>query len=132
VHRAKRWPNAAILRAPARLRWQANSYWGYLYIAAYPSLLVLLAGHALAAMFGPVASMLVLIERQYSAALILGVTTLLNAVLTMLLAHWFGALGAAFASSLSLVASYGALYLLVRDQFKDWPDLKDTTPKLGA
>jgi len=83
-------------------------------------------------MFGPVASMLVLIERQYSAALILGVTTLLNAVLTMLLAHWFGALGAAFASSLSLVASYGALYLLVRDQFKDWPDLKDTTPKLGA
>jgi len=52
--------------------------------------------------------------------------------LTMLLAHWFGALGAAFASSLSLVASYGALYLLIRDQFKDWPDMKDTTPKLGA
>ena len=102
------------------------------YIAAYPSLLVLLAGHALAAMLGPVASMLVLIERQYSAALILGITTLLNVALTMLLAHWFGALGAAFASSLSLVASYGALYLLVTDQFKDGPDLKDTTPKLGA
>jgi O-antigen/teichoic acid export membrane protein len=76
--------------------------------------------------------MLVLIERQYSAALILGVTTLLNAVLTMLLAHRFGAIGAAFASSFSLVASYGALYLLVTDQFKDGPDLKDTTPKLGA
>jgi len=132
---ARRWTFLASLASASALAFAGKFILGLFgsdYIAAYPSLLILLAGHAMAAMLGPVTSMLVLIDRQYSAALILGTATLLNAVLTVLLAHPFGAVGAAVASSLSLVASYGALFLIVRGQFKYWPDMKDTTQKLGA
>jgi len=119
---ARRWTLLASLAAASILAIGGKLILGLFgpdYVAAYPALLVLLAGHAAAAAFGPITSLLVLIDRQHSAAFILGLATLLNAILTMLLARPFGAAGAAFASSLSLVGSYCALFFLVKDQFNE-------------
>jgi len=79
------------------------------YIAAYPALLILLAGHVVAAAFGPVTSLLIMSDRQRTAALILGVATVLNALMTFFLAKPWGVNGAAFASGVSLIFSQLAL-----------------------
>lgn len=79
------------------------------FVAAYPALLILLAGHIIAAAFGPVTSLLIMSDRQRIAALILGGATVLNALMTFTLAKPLGINGAAIASSLSLIFSQLAL-----------------------
>lgn len=90
------------------------SMFGPEYLAAYPALLILLAGHVLASAFGPVTSLLIMSDRQNVAAAVLVCAMLGNAILTVLLGKLFGIAGAALASVISLVAAQIGLGLATR------------------
>lgn len=116
---ARQWTFLASLAAACVLSLSGSFILGLFgddYKAALPALLILLAGHVVAAAFGPVNSMLVMADRKYSAIAVLGTTTLLNAILTIVLTHSFGIAGAAAASSLSLIFAQGLLFFVLRRQ----------------
>ena len=114
---ARRWTFLATLASGIVLTVAGKlilAQFGPEYVAAYAALLIFLAGHVIAAAFGPVTSLLIMSDRQRAAAVILGIATLLNAALTILLAGRYGVNGAALASSISLIFSQVALVLLRR------------------
>ncbi len=116
---ARRWTFLASLAAACVLSLGGSFILGLFgddYKAALPALLILLAGHVVAAAFGPVNSMLVMADRKYSAIAVLGTATLLNAILTIVLTHSFGIAGAAAASSLSLIFAQASLFFVLRRQ----------------
>jgi O-antigen/teichoic acid export membrane protein len=75
------------------------------FVAGYPALLILIAGHIVAAAFGPLTAVLIMTGRQTVAALVqVGSVALCVALLAALVPRW-GIEGAAAASAASLVLS---------------------------
>ena len=75
------------------------------FVAGYPALLVLVAGHVIAAAFGPLTSMLIMTGRQVAAALVQVGAVALGVTLLILLVPRWGIEGAAVAAAASLVMS---------------------------
>ena len=80
----------------------------------YEALLILVVGHVLVAGFGPVTSLLTMTGHQDSAALVYGLSALVNIVLNATLIPFLGILGAAVATSLNLFITHLALFWMAR------------------
>ena len=111
---ARRWSFVATLASGTLLCVLGKlilAQFGQYYVDAYPALLILVAGHVIAAAFGPLTSLLIMSDRQRTATVILGAATILNALLTYALAKPWGISGAAFASGFSLIFAQVALMI---------------------
>lgn len=84
------------------------------FTAGYHALLILIAGHAMAASVGPLTSVLVMTGQQRWAAAIHTVSLPVNAALSCLLIPRFGIVGAALATATSLTFTQVALHVVAR------------------
>ena len=91
-------------------------FFGSEFVSGYPVLLVLIAGHVIAAASGPLTSLLTMTGHQGRAAALHGVSTLTNALFIALLTPRFGIVGAALATSLNLALTQVALIIAARQQ----------------
>lgn len=89
-------------------------FFGRDFASGYPSLLILTVGHVLAAVLGPLTSFLMMTGRQDSAAVVHVSSAVANVLLNLVLIPRFGIVGAAFASSLSLIIMQLVLWVLAR------------------
>jgi O-antigen/teichoic acid export membrane protein len=90
------------------------------YARGYPVLVVLVAGHVLAAAFGPVTSLLTMTGHEVAAAGVHLLSAGASALLIALLAPSLGIFGAAIAGAATLVLSQVALAVLVRRHLSLW------------
>jgi O-antigen/teichoic acid export membrane protein len=84
------------------------------YVAAYPALLILLAGHLLAAWFGPAISLLTMGDDQKAVALVGMAGAIANVLFTLLLASRFGIVGAALGSASTAIATAFVMALIAK------------------
>jgi O-antigen/teichoic acid export membrane protein len=84
------------------------------FVTGYRSLVILVAGHVMVALFGPVTSLLIMTDRQYHAAALHVGSILLNILLNVLLIPRFGIEGAALATATSLFLANAGLKLSAR------------------
>jgi O-antigen/teichoic acid export membrane protein len=84
------------------------------FVSGYRLLLILVAGHVLAAASGPLTSLLMMTGHQDRAAVIHVLSMLASTALVILLTSRFGVLGAALGTSASLVLTQVALGIAAR------------------
>jgi O-antigen/teichoic acid export membrane protein len=84
------------------------------YVAAYPALLILLAGHLVAAWFGPAISLLTMGDDQKAVALVSMASAVANVLFTLLLASRFGIVGAAIGSASTAIATAFVMALIAK------------------
>jgi O-antigen/teichoic acid export membrane protein len=87
---------------------------GRAFVAGYTALVILVTGHVMVALFGPVTSLLIMTGRQHLAAMVHVGSILLNIVLNILLIPRFGIEGAALAAATSLCLATIGLKLSAR------------------
>lgn len=93
-------------------------FFGAGFVAGYPVLLVLIAGHVLAAVSGPLTSLLAMTGHHGRAAAVHGVSTLTNALLIVVLVPRLGIVGAALATSINLALTQVALIVAARPRLR--------------
>lgn len=86
------------------------------FTAAYPALLILIAGHVLVAASGPLTSLLTMTGHHAPAAVVYCLSAISNGLLNLLLIPQFGIVGAAVASGLNLLLTQIALAVTVRQR----------------
>lgn len=84
------------------------------FVAGYKSLNILVTGHVIASLFGPVTSLLIMTDNQNLAATLHVAAILLNILLNILLIPRFGIEGAALATATSLFLANVGLMLSAR------------------
>lgn len=89
-------------------------FYGASYSEAYSVLLILLIGQLVNSITGSVGYLLNMTGYEKKTSLARVTTTIINVILTLILAYRYGILGAAVASALSLVIWNLMLYVLVR------------------
>jgi len=89
-------------------------FYGASYSEAYSVLLILLIGQLVNSITGSVGYLLNMTGYEKKTSLARVTTTVINVILTLILAYRYGILGAAVASALSLVIWNLMLYVLVR------------------
>lgn len=88
----------------------------------YPVMIILLGGILMRALAGPAQSLLIATGHQMTAAIILGITVLINAGLNLVLIPRLGLLGAATATSAAFAFEAVATMVMARRHFfKDQP-----------
>jgi len=93
-------------------------FFGSEFVGGYQALLVLIAGHVLAAASGPLTSLLAMTGHHGRAAAVHGVSTLTNALLIVVLVPRLGIVGAALATSLNLALTQVALIVAARQRLR--------------
>jgi O-antigen/teichoic acid export membrane protein len=96
------------------------------FVAAYPVMIILLAGILMRALAGPAQSLLIVTGHQGVAAVILGITVFINAGMNLLLIPRYGLPGAAAATAIAFAFESIATMIMARrcyarDQFDDRP-----------
>lgn len=108
----------------------ALGLFGEAFRGAYPALMILLAGQVVNALSGPVALVMTMTGHQDRASLVLVCAALLNVTLNAILIPYFGLLGAAIATAISMI--FWNLWMLVEvfrrhrvnpSIFGRWPSL---------
>jgi O-antigen/teichoic acid export membrane protein len=84
------------------------------FVAGYTSLIILVAGHVLAALFGPMTSLLIMTDKQIYAAVIHVLSIIFSVILNLILIPRFGIAGAATATAVTLVVTNTGLVLVAR------------------
>jgi O-antigen/teichoic acid export membrane protein len=87
------------------------------FVSGYKSLIILVTGHVLSALFGPMTSLLVMTDKQYYAATLHMLSILLTIVLNLVLIPRFGIEGAAAATAVSLFLTNVGLAFAARRLF---------------
>ncbi len=110
------WPSLAaavlILALGKPLLW----LFGPEFASGYPVMLVLVVGFLFRSAMGPAEFLLNMLGEQRRCAALLAASAVLNVVLNLLFVPWLGLLGAALATSLSLVAASMLAYAVVRSR----------------
>lgn len=84
------------------------------FVAGYTSLIILVTGHVLASVFGPMTSLLIMTDKQTYAAVIHILSIIFSVILNLILIPRFGIAGAAMATAVTLVATNTGLALVAR------------------
>lgn len=82
-------------------------------IDAYPSLVILIAGQLINAFLGSVAYIMNMAGHEKDVMKVIGISAIINTVLTLVLAPFLGIVGGSIASSISLIFAQFSLYRLV-------------------
>jgi O-antigen/teichoic acid export membrane protein len=88
------------------------------FVAGYTSLIILVTGHILAALFGPMTSLLIMTDKQIYAAVIHILSIIFSIILNLILIPRFGIAGAATATAVTLVVTNTGLVLVARRLLK--------------
>ncbi len=83
-------------------------------VDAYPAVLILLVGQLINSFIGSVAFLLNMTGHEKDVMIIVSISTVLNIVLTFLIAPRYGILGAAIANSASIIFDQIAMFFYVR------------------
>lgn len=108
------WPSLAgamlILVLGQPLLW----LFGPEFTAGYPVMIILVVGFLFRSAMGPSEFLLNMLGQQTACAIVLVVTSTLNVVLNLILVPWLGLMGAAAATSASLIATALMQYAVAR------------------
>ena len=88
------------------------------FVAAYPVMLILIAGLLLRALAGPAQSLLVMAGEQNTAAVIMGLTVLINGGLNLLLIPRMGITGAALATTAAFAFEAASTMAMAHRRFR--------------
>jgi O-antigen/teichoic acid export membrane protein len=113
-------PAAAVMLAAGG--WLLELF-GKEFIQAYPALVFLVAGQCVNALTGSVGYLLIMTGTQREAAIVVGVTAVMNIILNYILIPWMGLAGAALATASCTVLWNGAMYCIVKNKLAVDPSL---------
>ncbi len=107
------WPSLAAAVVLLALGWPLLWLFGPQFVAGYPVMFILVVGFLLRSSMGPAEFLLNMLGEQRLCAAVLATTAVLDIALNLALVPRFGMLGAATATSISLVTAALLNYLVV-------------------
>ena len=125
------WPSLAAAAFILALGQPLLMLFGSQFLAGYPVMAILVVGFLFRSAMGPAEFLLNMLGEQKRCAAVLAFTALLNIVLNLLLVPYFGLVGAASATSISLSTAALLHYAVVRArlgyEIAIWRNLKRTS-----
>jgi O-antigen/teichoic acid export membrane protein len=108
------WPSFALVLAMLAAGWPLLALFGRDFTAAYPLMFVLAAGLLARASVGPAERLLSMLGEQRACAMAYIAAFTINLVACLLLVPHYGAIGAAMATSLAVIAESALLFWICR------------------